>query len=109
LAENIRNRMFVFENIVQLEDRYIQKVLRRVDNKTLAMAMKGAAPDITEKIMKNLSQKAAELLKDDIDVLGPVRIRDVEQAQREIVNIIRQLEDQGEIIISRGEKDDFIL
>ncbi len=109
LAENIRNRMFVFENMVQLEDRYIQKVLRRVDNKTLAMAMKGAAPDITEKIMKNLSQKAAELLKDDIDVLGPVRIRDVEQAQREIVNIIRQLEDQGEIIISRGEKDDFIL
>ncbi len=109
LAENIRNRMFVFENMVQLEDRYIQKVLRRVDNKTLAMAMKGAVPDITEKIMKNLSQKAAELLKDDIDVLGPVRIRDVEQAQREIVNIIRQLEDQGEIIISRGEKDDFIL
>ncbi len=109
LAENIRNRMFVFENIVQLEDRYIQKVLRRVDNKTLAMAMKGGAPDITDKLMKNLSQKAAELLKDDIDVLGPVRIRDVEQAQREIVNIIRQLEDQGEIIISRGEKDDFIL
>lgn len=109
LAENIRNRMFVFENIVQLEDRYIQKVLRRVDNKTLAMAMKGGAPDITDKLMKNLSQKAAELLKDDIDVLGPVRIRDVEQAQREIVNIIRQLEDQGEIIISRGEKDDFIV
>lgn len=109
LAENIRNRMFVFENMVQLEDRYIQKVLRRVDNKTLAMAMKGAAPDITEKIMKNLSQKAAELLKDDIDVLGPVRIRDVEQAQREIVNIIRQLEDQGELVISRGERDDFVV
>jgi flagellar motor switch protein FliG len=59
--------------------------------------------------MKNLSQKAAELLKEDIEVLGPVRIRDVEQAQREIVNVIRQLEDQGEIIVSRGEKDDFIL
>ncbi len=109
LAENIRNRMFVFENIVQLEDRAIQKVLRRVDNKTLALALKGSQPDISTKIMKNLSQKAAELLKEDIEVLGPVRIRDVEQAQREIVNIIRQLEDQGEIIISRGEKDDFIL
>ncbi|NMP23548.1 flagellar motor switch protein FliG [Sulfobacillus harzensis] len=109
LAENIRNRMFVFENIVQLDDRAIQKVLRRVDNKTLAMALKGTAQDIVSRIMKNLSQKAAELLKEDIEVLGPVRIRDVEQAQREIVNIIRQLEDQGEIIISRGEKDDFIL
>lgn len=109
LAESIRNRMFVFENIVQLEDRAIQKVLRRVDNKTLALAMKGAAPDIGDRLMKNLSQKAAELLKDDIDVLGPARIRDVEQAQREIVNVIRQLEDAGEIIIARGEKDDFIL
>lgn len=109
LAESIRNRMFVFENIVQLDDRAIQKVLRRVDNKTLALASKGAAPDVMERLMKNLSQKAAELLRDDIDVLGPVRIRDVEEAQREIVNIIRQLEDAGEIIISRGEKDDFIL
>lgn len=109
LAENIRNRMFVFENIVQLDDRAIQKVLRRVDNKTLAMALKGTLPDVQTRIMKNLSQKAAELLKDDIEVLGPVRIRDVEMAQREIVNIIRELEDQGEIIISRGEKDDFIV
>ncbi|MCY0897348.1 MAG: flagellar motor switch protein FliG [Firmicutes bacterium] len=109
LAENIKNRMFVFENIVQLDDRSIQKVLRHVDNKTLAMAMKGAQPDVHSRIMKNLSQKAAELLKEDIEVLGPVRIRDVEQAQREIVNVIRQLEDQGEIIVSRGEKDDFIL
>lgn len=109
LAENIRNRMFVFENMIQLDDRAIQKVLRRVDNKTLAMAMKGAQPDLISTIMKNLSAKAAELLQDDIDVLGPVRIRDVEQAQREIVNIIRELEDGGEIIISRGEKDDFVL
>lgn len=109
LAENIRNRMFVFENIVQLDDRAIQKVLRRVDNKTLAMAMKGVGPELSSRVMKNLSQKAAELLKEDIDVLGPVRIRDVEAAQREIVNIVRQLEDQGEIIISRGEKDDFVI
>lgn len=109
LAESIKNRMFVFENIVQLDDRAIQKVLRRVDNKTLALAMKGAAPDIAERLMKNLSQKAAELLREDIEVLGPVRIRDVEDAQREIVNVIRQLEDVGEIIISRGEKDDFIV
>lgn len=109
LAESIRNRMFVFENILQLDDRAIQKMLRRVDNKTLAMAMKGANPEMSERLMRNLSQKAAELLRDDMDVLGPVRIRDVEQAQRELVNIVRQLEDAGEIIISRGEKDDFIL
>ena len=109
LAEEIRNRMFVFENIVQIEDRAMQKILRRVDNKTLAMALKGTAAEVTQKVMKNLSQKAAELLEDDIEVLGPVRIRDVEQAQREIVNIIRQLEDQGELVISRGERDDFVV
>ncbi|PSR33680.1 MAG: flagellar motor switch protein FliG [Sulfobacillus benefaciens] len=109
LADEIRNRMFVFENIVQIEDKSVQKVLRRVDNKTLAMALKGTAPEVSQKVMRNLSQKAAELLKDDIEVLGPVRIRDVEQAQREIVNIIRQLEDQGELVISRGERDDFVV
>ncbi len=109
LADEIRNRMFVFENIVQIEDKSVQKVLRRVDNKTLAMALKGTAAEVATKVMRNLSQKAAELLKDDIEVLGPVRIRDVEQAQREIVNIIRQLEDQGELVISRGERDDFVV
>ncbi|AEJ40560.1 flagellar motor switching and energizing component [Sulfobacillus acidophilus TPY] len=109
LAESIRNRMFVFENIVQLDDRAVQKILRRVDNKTLAVALKGAPSDVSNKIFKNLSSKAAELLRDDIAVLGPVRIRDVENAQRDIVNIIRQLEDQGEIVISRGDQDDFVL
>jgi flagellar motor switch protein FliG len=109
LADEIRNRMFVFENIVQIDDRAMQKVLRRVDNKTLALALKGTLGDVTQKVMKNLSQKASELLKEDIDVLGPVLIRDVEQAQREIVNAIRQLEDQGELVISRGERDDFVV
>jgi len=110
LAEEIRNRMFVFENIVQIDDRAIQKVLRRIDNKTLATALKGTPPEVSAKVMRNLSQKAAELLKEDIDVLGPVRIRDVEQSQRDIVNIIRQLEDQGELAISRGgADDDFVL
>ncbi len=109
LADEIRNRMFVFENIVQIEDKSLQKVLRRVDNKTLAMALKGTAAEVSQKVMRNLSQKASELLKDDVEVLGPVRIRDVEQAQREIVNIIRQLEDQGELVISRGERDDFVV
>ncbi len=109
LADEIRNRMFVFENIVQIDDRAMQKVLRRVDNKTLALALKGTPAEVSHKVMKNLSQKASELLKEDIDVLGPVRIRDVEQAQREIVNAIRQLEDQGELVISRGERDDFVV
>jgi flagellar motor switch protein FliG len=109
LADEIRSRMFVFENIVQLDDRAIQKVLRRVDNKTLAMALKGTATEVATKIFKNLSQKAAELLQDDIDVLGPVRIRDVEQAQREIITAIRVLEDQGEVVLSRGEEDDYVV
>lgn len=109
LADEIRSRMFVFENIVQLEDRAIQKVLRRVDSKTLALALKGTPPEVSEKIFKNLSQKAVELLKDDIEVLGPVRIREVEQAQREIIGTIRLLEDQGEVVLSRGEEDDYVV
>ncbi|MCY0881425.1 MAG: flagellar motor switch protein FliG, partial [Firmicutes bacterium] len=109
LAEEIRNHMFVFENIVQIDDRSIQKILRRVENHTLALALKGTPPEVEAKVMKNISQKAGELLKDDIAVLGPVRIRDVEQAQREIVNVIRQLEDQGEIVISHGEGDDYLV
>lgn len=109
LAEEIRARMFVFENLVQLEDRAIQKVLRRVDTKTLALALKGTPDEVSHKIYKNLSQKATELLKDDIQVLGPVRIRDVEQAQREIIGVIRVLEDQGELVISRGEQDDYVV
>ncbi|MCL4495236.1 MAG: flagellar motor switch protein FliG [Firmicutes bacterium] len=109
LADEIRNRMFVFENIVQIDDRAMQKVLRRVDNKTLSLALKGTPPEVSQKVMRNLSQKAADLLREDIEVLGPVRIRDVEQAQREIVNVIRQLEDQGELVISRGERDDFVV
>ncbi|MBX5467148.1 MAG: flagellar motor switch protein FliG [Firmicutes bacterium] len=110
LAEEVRARMFVFENIVQLDDRSIQKVLRRVDNKTLATALKGTPEEVSQKIFKNLSQKAAELLRDDMAVMGPVRIRDVEQAQREVIHIIRQLEDQGEIVISRGnEEDDYVV
>ncbi len=109
LADEIRNRMFVFENIVQIDDRAMQKVLRRVDNKTLSLALKGTPSEVSQKVMRNLSQKAADLLREDIEVLGPVRIRDVEQAQREIVNVIRQLEDQGELVISRGERDDFVV
>lgn len=109
LADEIRNRMFVFENLVQLDDRSIQKVLRHVDTRTLALALKGTSVEVSNKVYANLSQKAGELLKDDVAVLGPVRIRDVEQAQREIVNIIRQLEDQGDIVISRGERDEFVV
>jgi flagellar motor switch protein FliG len=109
LADEIRSRMFVFENIVQLDDRVIQKLLRRVDTKTLALALKGTAEEVTSKVFKNLSQKAAELLRDDMEVLGPVRIRDVEQAQREIITAIRVLEDQGEVVLSRGEENDYVV
>lgn len=109
LAETIRNRMFVFENVAQLDDRSIQTVLRRVDTKTLALSLKGVAPAVSARFMSNLSTKAAELLQDDIAVLGPARVRDVEQAQREIVGVVRQLEDAGEIVVSRGEQDELIV
>lgn len=109
LAEEIRARMFVFENVVQLDDRSMQKILRKVDSKTLALALKGGAEEVSQKIFHNLSQKAAELLKDDIRVMGPVRIRDVEQAQRQIITVIRTLEDQGEIMLSRGDQDEYVV
>lgn len=108
LAEEIRSRLFVFDDIVSLDDLAIQKVLRRVDSKTLATALKGTPPEVSDKIFRNLSQKAGALLREDQAILGPVRVRDVDQAQREVVAIIRQLEAAGDLVISRGRTDDFI-
>ncbi len=109
LAEQIRSEMFVFEDIVLLDDRAIQLVLRQVDNKDLALALKGASEEVREKIFKNMSQRAAQMLKEDMEYMGPVRARLVNEAQQKIVNVIRRLEEAGEIVIARGGEEEIIV
>ncbi|NLW08730.1 MAG: flagellar motor switch protein FliG [Firmicutes bacterium] len=109
LAEEIKKRMFIFENIVTLDDRSIQRVLREVDLKDLALALKTASEDVTNRIFKNISKRAVEMLREDMSLMGPVRLRDVEEAQQKIVNIIRQLDESGEIVIARGGEDEIIV
>ena len=108
LAEEIRKLMFVFEDITLLDDRSLQMVLREVENKDLSLALKGVPAEVANKIFKNMSKRAADMLREEIEFMGPVRIRDVEEAQQKIVNIIRKLEDSGEIIVSRGKGDEVI-
>ncbi|WP_371368968.1 Flagellar motor switch protein FliG [Sporomusa rhizae] len=109
LAEEIKKRMFVFEDIVLLDDRSLQLVLREIDNKDLALALKATSGEVANKIYKNISKRAAEMLKEEIEYMGPVRIRDVEESQQKIVNNIRRLEESGEIVVSRGKGDEIIV
>jgi len=109
LADEIKRRMFVFEDIVLLDNRSVQRILREIDAKDLSMAMKTASEDVKNLVFRNMSKRAVELLKEDMGYMGPVRLRDVEEAQQKIVNVIRQLEDSGEIIISRGKEDELIV
>ena len=109
LAEEIKKLMFVFEDIINLEDRDIQLVLREVDQKDLVLALKGSSEEVKDKIKRNMSKRAAELITEELDFLGPVRLRDVEESQQRIVGIIRRLEDAGEIVISRGGGDEIIV
>ena len=109
LADEIRKKMFVFEDILSLDDRSVQRVLREVDNNELAIALKGSNEDVQNLIFNNLSKRLATMIKEDMDFMGPVRLKDVEEAQQKIVNIIRKLEDSAEIIISRGGGDEIIV
>ncbi len=109
LAEEVKKLMFVFEDIVQLDDRAVQLVLREVDLHDLALALKGAGEEVFNKIERNISKRAAQMLKEDIEYMGPVRLRDVEEAQQKIVAIIRKLEEQGQIIIARGGREEIIV
>jgi len=109
LAEEIRKRMFVFEDILQLDNRSIQRFLREVDNGQLALALKGATEEVQNAIYNNMSKRLSDMIKEDLEYMGPVRLKDVEEAQQKIVNIIRKLEDAGEIIISRGGGDEIIV
>ncbi len=109
LAEEIKKRMFVFEDIVLLDDRAIQKVLREVDTAELAKALKAVDSEVQDKIYRNMSKRAATLLKEDMDYMGPIRLKDVEEAQQKIVSIIRKLEEQGEIVVARAGEEEMVV
>lgn len=109
LADEIRKKMFVFEDILLLDDRAIQRVLRDVDNNDLAVALKGSTEQVQNAIFNNLSKRLSAMIKEDMEFMGPVRMKDVEEAQQKIVNIIRKLEDSAEIIISRGGGDEIVV
>ncbi len=107
LVEQIRRLMFVFEDILLVNDKGIQAVLKEIENEDLALALKTASEELRDKIFRNMSERAAQLIKEDMEFMGPVRVSDVETAQQKIVDVVRRLEDSGEVIISGrgGEKD----
>ncbi|HBV96602.1 MAG: flagellar motor switch protein FliG [Peptococcaceae bacterium BICA1-7] len=109
LADEIRKLMFVFEDIIKLHDVAIQRVLREVEQKDLAKAMRGSNEEVAERIYKNMSKRAADMLREEIQFMGPVRLRDVEEAQQRIVQVIRRLDEAGEIIVARGGEDAIVL
>lgn len=106
LADEIRRKMFVFEDILLLDDRTVQRVLRDVENSDLSIALKSANEDVKNLIFNNLSKRLATMIQEDMEFMGPVRMKDVEEAQQKIVNVIRKLEDAGEIVIARGGGDE---
>lgn len=109
LTDEIRERMFVFEDIVILDNRAIQRVIREVDSEDLSLSLKVASEEVKEIVFKNMSQRMSETFKEELEYMGPVRLRDVEEAQMRIVAVIRRLEEVGEIIIARGGSDDIIV
>jgi len=109
LAEEVRKHMFVFEDLVKLDDRSIQRLLREIDSKDLALALRGVGEDVKEKVFKNMSSRAAQMLREDMEVAGPVRLRTVEDAQQRIVAVVRRLDEAEEIVIARGGAEDDIV
>ena len=108
LADEIRERMFVFEDIVTMDERSVQRFLRDCDPKDLVLALKGANSEVSNKIFQNMSTRMAQSIRDDLEITTNVRLRDVEEAQQRIVGIIRDLEEKNELIILKGGKDDII-
>jgi flagellar motor switch protein FliG len=110
LATEIKNLMFVFEDVLLLDDRSMQRVLKEVDTKDLSMALKGASEELQEKFFHNMSSRAAEMIREEMEYMGPIRLKDVEEVQQRIVDVIRRLEEEGEIIISgRGGEEDIVV
>ena len=109
LAEEIKKRMFVFEDIVTLDNRSIQRIIRECENEDLLLSLKVSSEEVKEIVFKNMSTRMVDTFKEEMEYMGPVRLRDVEEAQSRIVAIIRRLEDIGEIVIARGGGDDIIV
>jgi flagellar motor switch protein FliG len=109
LAEEVRAQMFMFEDILTLDDRSVQLVLRQVDSKELATSLKGVSQDVKDKIMSNISERAAANLADEIEMLGPVRLTTVEESQAVVIQTIRSLEESGQIILTRGDRDEYVV
>jgi len=109
LADEIKRLMFVFDDILLIDDRSIQQILREVDQKDLVLALKGAGEEVKAKILKNMSARARAMINEDMEVMGPVRLKATEEAQQKIVNIIRQLEEMGEIVIARGGEEEIFV
>ena len=109
LADEIKKKMFLFEDIVKLDDKSIQRVLREVENNEIALALKGVKEDVAEAIFRNLSSRLAEMIREDIEYMGPVKMKDVEEAQQNVVNKVRELEERGEIVIARAGGDEVIV
>lgn len=108
LAQKIQDEMFVFENLLDIDDRSIQLLLREVQSESLIIALKGTSEDLREKIFKNMSQRAAEMLRDDLEAKGPVRVSEVEAEQKEILKIVRKLADEGQIVIGGAGEESFV-
>ena len=108
-VDRTTEKAIVFEDIVQIDDRSLQLVLRQVETKDLSLALKATPQEVADKVFKNMSTRAADMLREEIEFMGPVKIRDVEEAQQKVVSIIRVLEDKGEIVISRGKGDEMIV
>jgi flagellar motor switch protein FliG len=110
LVEEIRRLMFVFEDIIRVDDKGIQAVLKEIDNNQLALSLKTASDELKQKIFRNMSERAAQLIREEMEFMGPVRVTDVEAAQQKTVDIVRRLEDAGELIVSgRGGEDDVVV
>jgi flagellar motor switch protein FliG len=108
IAQGILDEMFVFDNLMDVDDRGIQALLKEVQSESLVLALKGAAPELREKVFKNMSQRAAEMLKEDLEARGPVRVSDVETEQKEILKVARRLADEGQIVLGGKGDDSFI-
>jgi flagellar motor switch protein FliG len=108
MSQQIQDLMFVFDNLVDVDDKGIQAILREVQQDALLKAIKGADEELKDKIMRNMSKRAAEMLNDDLEALGPVRISEVETAQKEILSVARRLSDSGEIMLGGGGGEEFL-
>jgi flagellar motor switch protein FliG len=108
LAQKVMDNMFTFDDLLKIDDRGIQVLLKEVQSESLVIALKGATPELREKVFRNMSTRAAETLREDLEARGPVRLSEVETEQKELIKITRRLADEGEIVIGGGGDDQFV-